>query len=104
MFGPLGYPEVMMILLIVLLLFGPDKLPEIAKLIGKAVGELKKNIDQAKSTIEAEIQGTKLEEELLAIKNEVTEINIDESVSSTFNINKEIKQISESAKINNGKK
>jgi len=104
MFGPLGYPEVMMILLVVLLLFGPDKLPEIAKIIGKVVGEFKKNIDQAKSTIEAELQSTEIKKELLAIKNEVNEINIDESVGSVFNINKEIKQISESAKINNGKK
>ena len=37
-----GTPELFVILLVVLLLFGPDKLPELARNIGKGVREVKK--------------------------------------------------------------
>jgi len=41
MFG-LGYQELMIILVIVLLLFGAQKLPELARGLGKSVSEFKK--------------------------------------------------------------
>lgn len=43
-FGPLGLPEIIFILLIVLLLFGAKRLPEIARGMGQAVQEFRKSI------------------------------------------------------------
>ena len=41
-FGPLGGPEIALIFLIMLLLFGAKKLPQLARGIGKSMGEFKK--------------------------------------------------------------
>ena len=73
MFGPLGYPEVVLILVIAMLLFGPEKIPEIAKLIGKTVRELKRNVDEAKATIEAEIEDSEIKKEIDTIKDDLND-------------------------------
>ncbi|MFW6266015.1 MAG: twin-arginine translocase TatA/TatE family subunit [Halanaerobiales bacterium] len=46
MFG-LGVPELLVILVIALVIFGPAKLPEIGKALGKSIKEFKKatNVD-----------------------------------------------------------
>jgi sec-independent protein translocase protein TatA len=48
MFG-LGTQELMVILVIVLVLFGGSKLPEIARSLGKSVREFKKGVDEGAS-------------------------------------------------------
>lgn len=40
--GPIGGPEMIMIFVVILLLFGAKKLPELARGIGKSMGEFKK--------------------------------------------------------------
>jgi len=55
MFGSIGFPELIMIFIVVLLVFGPKKLPEFAKLLGKTVREFRSTIDDAKAVIENEI-------------------------------------------------
>ncbi len=53
--GNLGMPELILILALALLLFGPKKLPEIGKQVGKALGEFKRTSNELKRTIEDEV-------------------------------------------------
>jgi sec-independent protein translocase protein TatA len=48
MFG-LGYQELLIILVIVLVLFGANRLPELARSLGSSVKEFKKGVTEAKS-------------------------------------------------------
>lgn len=48
----IGTPELLLILLIILLLFGAKKLPEIAKALGKAIREFRKTAGQIKEEVE----------------------------------------------------
>ncbi|MFZ3170844.1 MAG: twin-arginine translocase TatA/TatE family subunit [Carboxydocellales bacterium] len=40
--GPLGIPELIVILVLALLIFGPGKLPEAGKAVGKGINEFKR--------------------------------------------------------------
>lgn len=52
MLGNIGFPEIMIILVIVLLLFGAKRIPEIAGSMGKGIKEFKKNINEATREID----------------------------------------------------
>lgn len=47
MFGNLGFPELVIIMVVILLLFGAKRIPEIAGSMGKGIREFKKNINDA---------------------------------------------------------
>ena len=51
MFGNIGFPELLIILLIVLLLFGAKRLPEIARGLGKSLHEFKKGIKEIETDV-----------------------------------------------------
>ena len=51
----LGFPEMIFIFFVALVIFGPKKLPEIGRQIGKALNEFKRASNEFKSQIEAEI-------------------------------------------------
>lgn len=53
MFG-LGMPEILLILAIALIVIGPKKLPDLAKTLGRAMGEFKKAAQDFKRTIDLE--------------------------------------------------
>ena len=55
MFGNLGFGELMVILVIVLVLFGARRVPEIGASIGKGIREFKKNISDTDREIRAPI-------------------------------------------------
>ncbi len=44
MFGPIGLPEMLIILLIVILLFGANRLPEIGRGLGKGIRNFKESV------------------------------------------------------------
>jgi sec-independent protein translocase protein TatA len=50
-FGNLGFGEIMLILVVVLLLFGAKRIPEIAGSFGRGIKEFKKNVNEAQSAI-----------------------------------------------------
>lgn len=60
MFGSIGMPELIIILVIALIIFGPRKLPELGKSLGKSINEFKKASTELQNTLEQEI---KLEEQ-----------------------------------------
>jgi len=62
MFGNIGFPELLIILAIALLIFGPKKLPEVSKSIGRAVREFRRASDEIKGKIEQEIQASEFKE------------------------------------------
>ncbi|HSL60730.1 MAG TPA: Sec-independent protein translocase protein TatB [Desulfotignum sp.] len=53
MFG-LGMPEILLILAIALIVIGPKKLPELAKTLGRAMGEFKRSAQDFKRSIDME--------------------------------------------------
>ena len=58
----LGFPEMIFIFLLALLVFGPKKLPEVGRQIGKALAEFKRASNEFKSQLETEIRNLELEE------------------------------------------
>jgi sec-independent protein translocase protein TatB len=54
MFG-IGLPELVIIIIVALLVVGPAKLPEVARSLGKALGEFRRLADDVKETIEQEM-------------------------------------------------
>ena len=54
MFGNLGFPELLIIMIVILLLFGAKRIPEIAGSMGKGIREFKKNINDATREVTAE--------------------------------------------------
>lgn len=55
MFG-LGWPEILLVLVLALIFLGPKKLPEAAKGLGKALAEFRRAGEEVRDTIETEIQ------------------------------------------------
>jgi TatA/E family protein of Tat protein translocase len=72
MFGSIGMPELVLIFVVALLVFGPKKLPEIGKSLGKGLAEFKRASDELKKTIETEIEQSK--SEVSAVKEHVSSI------------------------------
>jgi len=67
MIGPLGFQEMMVIMVLALMLFGPRKLPQIGKTLGKSLAEFRRTSNELKNTLEREVQM----EEFRAARSEV---------------------------------
>jgi TatA/E family protein of Tat protein translocase len=60
MFGPIGGTELLLILVIALIVFGPRKLPEIGKSMGRMMAEFRRASNEFKRTIEDEVEAEKV--------------------------------------------
>lgn len=65
MFGSLGFTELILILVIVLIIFGAGKLPQLGEGIGKAIKGFKKSVHEAEA-IEAEAQAAQQQQQAAA--------------------------------------
>lgn len=54
--GPLGFTEILIILVLALLLFGPRRLPELGRAIGKGLTEFRRASNDLRATIEDEVR------------------------------------------------
>ena len=63
--GPVGWQEIVVIFIVALVLFGPKKLPELGRTLGKAITEFRRASNELKSTFEREMQSLERENESL---------------------------------------
>ncbi|HDZ4930677.1 TPA: Sec-independent protein translocase subunit TatB [Campylobacter jejuni] len=71
----MSFGEIIIILVVAILVLGPDKLPEAIVQIAKILKAVKRNIDDAKSSIEKEIRINDLKEEAKKYKDEFSSTN-----------------------------
>ena len=77
MFGSLGMPELIVIFVIALLVFGPRKLPELGRSLGRGISEFKRATSELQTTLEDNVRA----EEQQRAEPEVTTTRV--SPSST---------------------
>jgi len=56
MFGSIGMPELIIIFVIALIIFGPKKLPELGRSLGRSLNEFKRASNELKNTLEEEVR------------------------------------------------
>jgi TatA/E family protein of Tat protein translocase len=54
--GPIGVPELIVIFVVALIVFGPGKLPELGKSLGKGLAEFRRASNELKATLEEEVR------------------------------------------------
>ena len=67
----MGMPELIVIFIIALLVFGPKKLPELGKSLGRAMSEFKRSSQEFRDSLETEVETGKIKEELLKHQQEI---------------------------------
>ncbi len=85
--GPLGWQETVFIFVLALLIFGPRKLPELGKTVGKAITEFRRASNDLKATFNREMNALEREGESLrditnSYQSEISSYNYDTSYSS----------------------
>lgn len=73
--GPLGWQETIFIFLLALLIFGPKKLPELGRNIGKALTEFRRASSELRATFDREMAN--IERETSPIKEEAAKLGTD---------------------------
>lgn len=81
MFGSLGVPEIVLIFIVILIVFGPRRIPEIGQMLGKALGEFRKATDDLKNTIEREVRLEELKSVAPSIMTPLESVSRNEPLS-----------------------
>jgi sec-independent protein translocase protein TatA len=63
MFG-IGLPELMLIMVLALLVLGPQRLPEVARMVGRAYGQLRRASEEFQNTIRQDIAAIERQEDV----------------------------------------
>ncbi|MBI5892937.1 MAG: twin-arginine translocase TatA/TatE family subunit [Deltaproteobacteria bacterium] len=90
MFG-IGIPELIVILVIALIVLGPEKLPDIATALGRAFGEFKKATDELKGSVKESMKDMDLEKPYTPPKKQ--EQTISPNIGNIGDTSKETKSI-----------
>jgi len=81
MFGSIGLPELVVIFIIALLVFGPKKLPDVGKSVGKAIREFKKSTEDIKDKFEEEIRADEFQNLKDELKKDTKEDDAGKKIS-----------------------
>jgi TatA/E family protein of Tat protein translocase len=65
MLGPIGMQELIIIFVIALIVFGPRKLPELGKSLGRSIAEFKRASNELRNTLEDEIRVEETKKEIM---------------------------------------
>ncbi len=88
--GSVGFSEIAVIAIIALFVLGPDRLPQAARSIGKAISEFKRLTSGARADLEDALDATGMRETLAEIRGTVDEMNprriVQESLRSVDSI------------------
>ena len=82
--GPLGVQEMVGIFLIALLLFGPKKLPELGRMLGKGLREFRRMKNEMKTTFETHLQELDREARLSEVSNDRSLTSAPDYSSSSY--------------------
>lgn len=85
MFG-IGFPELLMILVVALLVIGPKKLPELAKSLGKGLAEFRKATDDLKDTIYKEESADEVKAEQTAKQRQIAKLPLTPEIDETVEV------------------
>ena len=58
--GNIGFPEMVVIFILALLIFGPKRLPELGKSLGRGIGEFRRASSDLRNSIEREIESAQI--------------------------------------------
>ena len=95
MFG-IGGGEIFFILLVVLMLFGSDKVPEMARTFGKFMSQLKNATNDIKSEIQKGVEGTSYDTTITDISSEINKAKenlIGNTTSTVTKIKEDIEEV-----------
>ena len=54
--GPIGVPELLILLVVALIVFGPRKLPDLGRSLGRSIAEFKRASNELRNTLDEEIR------------------------------------------------
>ena len=78
MLGPIGMQELIIIFVIALIVFGPRKLPQLGKSLGRSIAEFKRASNELRNTLEDEIHIEETKKEIMepieALSREAQEV------------------------------